>query len=225
MRHCTLIEVALDGAVGRRPERIEQASDSVLLDQAAHLLKRLRRAEAVVVAEEDDAAAGDATLLVDHSEELLVAAADHAVGAGWPAVRHGVADADLGRCDARHILGPSDGVDRQGACRCGEDLPALKHIVLPFAPKCSSPAPAKFRTGRRRWPAKGGGVPLGALPPVLAFAGCLEPRCAACAFAAGRGNHCLPAGSFPLSGLRSRTVAQHTFMTKPSRMFSRGARP
>ena len=107
VRHLALVGVAQHGAVGRGAEIAEQAGDLVLLDQPADLLHRLRRAVGVVVGQELDLSPGDAALVVHHAEIGIHGLALDAERRDRPAVGHGVADADLGRGDARRRLGGS----------------------------------------------------------------------------------------------------------------------
>jgi hypothetical protein len=79
-RNLIVIEILADGRVGRGPDGVEQERDLLLLDEAAHLLDRLRRAIGVVEADEVDLATIDAALLVDHLEIGGLSAADHAIG-------------------------------------------------------------------------------------------------------------------------------------------------
>src|SRR5258708_11058938 len=64
------------------------------------LLHRLRRAIGVVIAYEVDLAAVHAAIVVEHPKIGAHRLADDAVGRGRPAIRHDVADLDLGVGDA-----------------------------------------------------------------------------------------------------------------------------
>jgi hypothetical protein len=91
--------------VGRSADGLEQERDMLLLDEAAKLLDRLRRAVAVVDADEGDLTAVDAALIVDHLEIGDFGAANHAIGRSRPAIWHGLADLDFRVGDARRVLG------------------------------------------------------------------------------------------------------------------------
>ncbi|MGY3371525.1 hypothetical protein ACVWZL_008650 [Bradyrhizobium sp. GM2.4] len=90
------VEVFLDRAVRGRAERVEHDDHLVALDQLADLLDGLRRRIAVVIGDEVDLAAVDAALVVDHLEVGFFGLADDAIGRGRTAIRHDVADLDLG---------------------------------------------------------------------------------------------------------------------------------
>ena len=108
------------------------------LDQLARQLDRLRRAVAVVVGDEVDLAAVDAALVVDHLEVGGDRLADRAVGRGRPAVRHGVADLDLGVARARVVFllrrgGPcGEGQRDKPARRAQSDLHGVRMCFLHF---------------------------------------------------------------------------------------------
>ena len=117
LRHLHGVHVFLDRRVGRGAERREDQEHLVALDQLARLLHRLRRAVGVVIGDEVDLAAVDAAIVVDHAEIGAHRLADDAVGRGRPAVRHDVADLDLGVGDAGVVF-LLRGSGRGG---CGED--------------------------------------------------------------------------------------------------------
>ena len=136
LRHLVVVQVALDRGVGRRAERIEQHQHLVLLDQLAHLFDGLRRAVAVVAADEVDLAAVDAALLVDHGEVGGLRLADGAVARSRAAVRHGVADLDLGVAGAGSVLArgqsQSAGENEAGCRQASQDGPFHCHDFLRF---------------------------------------------------------------------------------------------
>src|SRR6185312_11249369 len=135
LRHLVLVQITVDRHVGRRAERVVHEQHLVLLDHLAHQLDGLRRAVAVVAADEGDLAAVDAALLVDHGEIGGVHFAEHAVRRCRAAIRHGVADLDLGIAGARPVLagrkGQSGGEDeadggqagQRGLLHCHSNLP------------------------------------------------------------------------------------------------------
>ncbi|KAG5719640.1 hypothetical protein E4T56_gene17499, partial [Termitomyces sp. T112] len=90
------VQVLLDRGIGGRAERIEHGQHLVALDQLADLFDGLRRRVAVVIADEVDLATVDAALVVDHLEIGFFGLADDAIGRRRTAVRHDVADLDLG---------------------------------------------------------------------------------------------------------------------------------
>ena len=104
LRHLVVVQVGVDGYVGRRAERAEHQQYLVLLDQLPHLLDSLRRAVDVIAADEIYLAAVDATLRVDHVEVRALGLADNAVGRSWTAIGHRVADFDLGVAGAGAVL-------------------------------------------------------------------------------------------------------------------------
>ena len=135
LRHLLLVQVLLDGGVGRGAERLEDEGDLVLLDELAHHLDRLGRAIGVVVADEVDLAAVDAALVVDLLEVRGDGLADRPVGRGVAAVRVGVADLDLGGRDAHHRLGRRAAGDEAGHAEAddeGQEPLGWTHGVLPF---------------------------------------------------------------------------------------------
>ncbi len=104
LRYLPGVEVLLDRRVGRRAERAGDGEHLVLLDQAARLLDRLGRAEAVVERDHGDLAASHAALVVDHLE-----VGDLGLGQGdetrqRSAIRHGLAELDFGVAGARIVL-------------------------------------------------------------------------------------------------------------------------
>ena len=88
---------------GGGAERVEEESDFLLFDKAAHLLDCLRRTVAVVEADQVDLAAVDAAHVVDHLEIGGLGFADHPVGGGWSAIGHGLADLDFRIGDAGRV--------------------------------------------------------------------------------------------------------------------------
>ena len=130
VRHLLLVDVLVDGGIGRRAERLEQRGDLVLLDQLAHHLDGLGWRIGVVVGDEGDLPAVDATLVVDLLEVGGDRLADRAVRRGGATVGVGVADLDLGRGDADHRLGAGrdrgHGGHAQRECE-GEQLQAASH--------------------------------------------------------------------------------------------------
>ena len=96
LRHLLGVHVFLDRRISRRAQRVHDEQHFVILDQLARLLHRLRRAVAVVIGDEGDLAAVDAALLVDHLEIGSLGLADGRVGRSRAAIRHDVADLDLG---------------------------------------------------------------------------------------------------------------------------------
>jgi hypothetical protein len=104
LRHLVVVQILPDRGVRRGAEGLEQERDLLLLDEAAHLLHRFRRAVTVVEADQIDLAAVHAPLLVDHLEVGSLGAADHAKGRGGAAVGHGLADLDLGIGNARGVF-------------------------------------------------------------------------------------------------------------------------
>ena len=100
LRHLHGVHVFLDRGVRRGAERREDQKHLVALDQLARLLHRLRRAVGVVIGNEVDLAAVDAAIVVDHPHIGAHRLADDAVGRCRPAIRHDVADLDLGVGDA-----------------------------------------------------------------------------------------------------------------------------
>jgi hypothetical protein len=95
LRHLALVEIFLNGGVGRRAERAEDEGDLLLLDQLARLLDGLGRAVAVVETDEADLAAVHAALLVQHLEIGELGQAVGAPGRGGAAIGHGLTDRDL----------------------------------------------------------------------------------------------------------------------------------
>ena len=104
----------MDGAVGRRAQRLEHESDLILLDEAADHLHRLGRAVLVVEGDVVDLAPVDPALVVDLLEVGAEGFADGAVGRGGPAVGVGVANLDLGGGDPHDRLGGHAANARQG---------------------------------------------------------------------------------------------------------------
>ena len=96
LRHLLGVHVFLDRGVVRGAEAVEDQQHFVVFDQPARLFDCLRRRVAVVVADERDLAAVDAALGVDLVEIGRERLADRAIGRSRPAVRHDVADPDLG---------------------------------------------------------------------------------------------------------------------------------
>ena len=90
------VQILLDRAVRWRAERVEYGEHLVALDQLADLLDGLRRRIGVVIGDEVDLAAVDAALVVDHLEIGFFGLADDAIGRRRTAVRHDIADLDLG---------------------------------------------------------------------------------------------------------------------------------
>src|SRR5207302_1130721 len=124
LRHLLLVQVFLDCGVGGGAERIENKQHAVLLDQLARLLHRLWRAVAVVVRDEVDLAPIDAALLVQHLEEGGLRLTNGPIGGSGTAIRHDVANLDLGVGNAGAVLlfGPRrQGRECNGARRGGEN--------------------------------------------------------------------------------------------------------
>jgi hypothetical protein len=106
--HLLLVHVAHDRRVGWGPQCVEQKSDLVFLDQAAHLFDCLWRAVLIVVGDEVYPAPGDAALVAHHLiEERHLQLAAGTVRGRRTAVRVGVAYLDLGRGDASGVGGRS----------------------------------------------------------------------------------------------------------------------
>src|SRR3546814_3762270 len=110
------------------------SSDLLALDQPAVLLLGLRRAVAVVERDEVDLAAVDPAAVVDLVEVGRDRLADLAVGGGRSAVRHGVADLDLGIGGARIVFAGGDGGGRKRQAGGGEqcDGESAVHGLLPW---------------------------------------------------------------------------------------------
>ena len=68
----------------------------VILHQLAGEFDRLGRAVTIIERDEIDLAAVDAALLVDHPEIGCLRPPGHTIGRGITAIRHGLADLDLG---------------------------------------------------------------------------------------------------------------------------------
>ncbi|MEY9756805.1 hypothetical protein ABIE73_004200 [Bradyrhizobium yuanmingense] len=127
------VQILLDRTVRGRPERVENDQHLVALDQLANLLDGLWRRIAVVIGDEVDLAAVDAALVVDHLEIGFFGLADDAIGRRRTAVRHDVADLDLGigRAGVVFLLGEcsaggeSDGRrcrDQRGGSQCSSKI-------------------------------------------------------------------------------------------------------
>ena len=146
LRHLVVVEVALDRGVRRRAEGIECRQHLILLDQLAHQFDGLRRAIAVVAGDEVDLAAVDAALLVDHVEVAGLRLADRAVARSRAAVRHGVAELDLGVAGAGSVLArrqsQSAGDDEGGSRQTSEDGAFHCHdfLLVVFVTFRSTPA-------------------------------------------------------------------------------------
>ena len=131
--HLHLVHVLVDRAVGRRPERVEQECDLILLDEPADHLDRLRRAVAVVVGDEVDLPAVDTALVVQLLEVRGDHLADRAVRRRVAAVGIRVTDLDLGRSHARRIGGDRQpGEQRQAdpQRKSQSDDASARHAVL-----------------------------------------------------------------------------------------------
>src|SRR5262249_50255455 len=79
-----------------RPKTSKDNGYTVLLDQPACLLDRLRRAEGIVQADEGNLAAVDTALFIDHLEICKLGTADGTPGGGRTAVGRRLAYLDLG---------------------------------------------------------------------------------------------------------------------------------
>ena len=134
MRHLLLVHIAHDRRVGRGAQRIEQEGNLVLFDEAPHILHRLRWAVAVIQRNEVDLVPGDAALVVHHLEKCGVQLADRTVGGNRPAIRHRVADLDLGRRHAGCVggLGPTPARTHHRRGRAGRrSCSSPDHVRLP----------------------------------------------------------------------------------------------
>ena len=139
LRHLVGVEIGAGGEVQRRAEHAEHHGHFVLLDQAAGLLDRLRRAVAVVDRNEGDLAAVDAAAVVDHLEEGGFGLADLAVGRGRTAIGDGLTDLDFGVADAGAVFLLRESAILRSQC-CGQrrqrrqrDRPPceIRHDFLP----------------------------------------------------------------------------------------------
>jgi hypothetical protein len=107
------------------------------LDQLADLLHGLRRRIAVVIGDEVDLAAVDAALVVDHLEIGFFGLADDAIGRRRTAVRHDVADLDLGigRAGVVFLLSEccagAEGRDRRYECGGSQYSSKKQFSLLP----------------------------------------------------------------------------------------------
>src|SRR5712675_1881417 len=104
MRNFLQINVLLDRGFSCRPDNVEKHIYLVRFHKFANLLDRLWRIEAVVVGNEIDFSAVDAALIVDHFEVGGFGLANSGVSRCWPAVRHYIADFDLGIAYADVVL-------------------------------------------------------------------------------------------------------------------------
>src|SRR6267378_3160247 len=181
LRHLFRIHVFLDCRVRRRAQRIEDEQNLVALHQLARLLDRLRRAVAVVVADEIDLAAVDAAFGVDLLEVGILGLADHAVGGGWSAVGHDVADLDFGVGGAGVIflLGERAAAGGSEQCDSGRKGPQSqldeRHFDLPGSRLSVSSVdwkrfPALARIEHLLW------VPIKKKPPAMRSQGALFSR-------------------------------------------------
>src|SRR3546814_17853586 len=122
------------------------SSDLLALDQPAVLLLGLRRAVAVVERDEVDLAAVDPAAVVDLVEVGRDRLADLAVGGGRSAVRHGVADLDLGIGGARIVFAGGDGGGRKRQAGGGEQCDGARSEERCVGKECVSTC------GSRWWP-------------------------------------------------------------------------
>ena len=104
LRHALRVEIFVHGGLRRGAERAEQRQHLFLLDQPPRRLDAFRRAVGVVHGEELDLAAVDAALFVQHLEIGFADPAEHAVERAGAAVRHGLAQLDLGVGRARIVF-------------------------------------------------------------------------------------------------------------------------
>ena len=144
LRYLVVVEILPDRHVRRGAERVEEESDFLVFDEAAHLLDCLRRAVAVVEADQIDRPAVDAAHFVDHLEIGHARLADDPVGGGWSAIGHRLPDLYFRIRDAGRIVGArrtgARGQSRRGGARLQERT-SRKHdsssLVL-FFPICAT---------------------------------------------------------------------------------------
>jgi hypothetical protein len=103
-RHLFRIEVFLNREIGWRAEGADDRKDFVAFNQPAGLLDRLRRAMAVVQRDQVDFAAIDPAFGVDLLKIGRGSAPDGSEARRSTAVRHGLADLDLGVGHPRPII-------------------------------------------------------------------------------------------------------------------------
>ena len=105
LRHLLLVQVRLGGERLLGADLVEHQEDLVLLDQAPCLLDGLGRVVAVVEVAVLDLPAVDAAVVVHVLEVGGRAVGDDRVGGLGAAERHGAADQDRARGDARGVGG------------------------------------------------------------------------------------------------------------------------
>ncbi len=121
VRHLLLVHVSVDRRVACGADGVGCEQHAVLLDQPADHFNGLGRAVAIVKADEVDPAPVDAALLVEHPEVREFYPADGAVGRCRAAVRHRLADLDLGVCRTTVIsLLTERGHGDEGGAKCEE---------------------------------------------------------------------------------------------------------
>ena len=135
LRYLVVVEILPDRQVRRGAERVEEESDFLVFDQAAHLLDRLRRAVSVIETDKIDLAAVHAALLVDHFEIGRGRLADDPVSGGWSAVGHRLPDLDFRIGDSGRIVGAGRACARRkrrgGALDC-RNVRRVIMAILPF---------------------------------------------------------------------------------------------
>src|SRR5271165_3397628 len=105
LRHLVIVEIGPDRRIRRRAQSPEDEGDLLQLDKTADLLDRFGRTQAVVEADQIEFSAVDAAHLVGHLAISDFRPPVHAISRGWSAIRHSLADLDLGIRDAGRVGG------------------------------------------------------------------------------------------------------------------------
>ena len=93
-----------DGGIGGGAKWSKDQQYFIAFDQPSRLLHGFRRTVSIIIGDEVDLPTVDAAVVIDHSEVGAHRLANGTVGRCWPAVRHDVADLDLGVGHAGAVL-------------------------------------------------------------------------------------------------------------------------